>query len=76
MIKKAKSLKQLTEQQAGESYDINESLKSIMSGKGVMTYSDVKQIQDYLASMYTPEVYNSRHWESEFIPISICLFVY
>ena len=42
LIKRARSLKQLTTEQAEQAYDINESLMAIMDGKAYMTYDDIK----------------------------------
>jgi hypothetical protein len=56
LIKKAKSLKQLTTAQAEESYDINESLKSIMKGESTMTYDDIYKINSHLVDSFGPEV--------------------
>jgi hypothetical protein len=56
LIKKAKSLKQLTQEQAEESYDINESLKSIMKGESSMTYDDILKINTHLINSFGKDV--------------------
>ena len=56
LIKRARSLKQLTTEQAEEAYDINESLTAIMDGKAYMTYDDIKKINTRLIEQYSPEV--------------------
>jgi hypothetical protein len=56
LIKKAKSLNQLTKEQAEESYDINESLKSIMKGESSMTYDDILKINTHLIQSFGKDV--------------------
>lgn len=59
LIKKAKSLNQLTKQQAEESYNIHESLKSIMKGEASMTYDDILQINNHLIESFGKDVVKS-----------------
>ena len=56
MIKRAKDLKQLTKEQAEESYDIHESLQKIMKGESSITFEDIRNINSRLLQQYSPEV--------------------
>lgn len=56
LIKRAKDLKQLTKEQAEESYDIHESLQKIMKGESSITFEDIRNINSRLLQSYSPEV--------------------
>lgn len=56
LIKRARSLGQLTKEQAEESYNIHESLQKIMKGESMMTFEDVRNINSRLVEQFSPEV--------------------
>lgn len=57
LIKTASSLKQLTNQQIEEIYDINATLEQVMAGKRTLSYDDLQNAMSSIYSVTPPSVF-------------------